>query len=242
MNRRTLLLSAAAIAATPLAACANENAALVPIAKGLDHPWGIAFLPDGSLLVTERSGQLRRVSLTDNTLSEPITGAPDVDASGQGGLLGIAIDPDFKANRQIYLSLAEKRDGGSATAVFRGKLNAAQTALEDGAVIFRQNLEVDSGRHFGSRLVFDRDGFLFVTTGDRGSKPDEAQNPLSHLGKVLRITRDGAAAPGNPNLPGWAAEVWSMGHRNAQGGLSSMARRAATKSTSLRPAKTTAGR
>jgi aldose sugar dehydrogenase len=217
MNRRTLLLAATAFAVSPLVACAADSATLVPITKGLDHPWGLAFLPDGSALITERPGRLRRVALDTNTLSDPITGTPDVDASGQGGLLGIAIDPDFKSNRLVYLSFAEKREGGSATAVFRAKLNDAQTTLEDGKVIFRQSRAVSSGRHFGSRLVFDREGHLFVTTGDRGSLSEESQNPTSHIGKILRITRDGAPAPGNPNLEGWAPEVWSLGHRNAQG-------------------------
>jgi aldose sugar dehydrogenase len=131
--------------------------------------------------------------------------------------LGIAIDPEFNSNRQIFVSFAEKREGGNVTAVFRARINNANTALEEGKTIFRQSLAAESGRHFGSRLVFDRDGHLFVTTGDRGFLSDEAQNPASHIGKVLRITRDGAAAPGNPNLPGWAPEVWSIGHRNLQG-------------------------
>jgi aldose sugar dehydrogenase len=217
MKRRTLLLATAALAATPLAACAADGPALVPIAKGLDHPWGFAFLPDGSALITERSGRLRHVTLTDNKLSNAIAGTPEVDDNGQGGLLGIAIDPDFKTNRQIYLSFAEKREGGNVTAVFRGRLNEAMDKLGEGKVIFRQSLAAESGRHFGSRLVFDREGHLFVTTGDRGYLSEEAQNPASHIGKVLRITREGAAAPGNPNLPGWAPEVWSIGHRNLQG-------------------------
>ena len=191
--------------------------ALIPVTTGLANPWGMAFLPDGSLLLTERPGRLRRIMLTDNKLGDPIEGIPVVDAEGQGGLLGIAIDPEFATNRRIYLSFSERRDGGNTTAVFRGKLNQNYSALEEGKVIFRQNMAVESDKHFGSRLVFDHNGNLFVTTGDRGSHSMQAQNPASHLGKVLRITPVGSAAPGNPNLPDWAPEVWSIGHRNIQG-------------------------
>ncbi len=220
MKRRALLLALPIFAAVPLvryASSASTPDGLLPIAKGLDHPWGMAFLPDGSLLVTERPGRLRRVTFSDNTVSAPISGVPEVDGRGQGGLLGIAIAPDFAKTREVFLSFAEKRDSGNATAVFRGKLSEDFSILENGKVIFRQALAVNSKRHFGSRLVFDRQGHIFVTTGDRGSYSEEAQNPASHVGKVLRITRDGAAAPGNPTLPGWAPEVWSIGHRNIQG-------------------------
>lgn len=215
--KRRLLILLPLLAVVPFVASGATPEGLLPIAKGLDHPWGMAFLPDGSLLVTERPGRLRRVTLTDNAMSEPIAGVPEVDTGGQGGLLGIAIAPDFATSREVFLSFAEKRDGGNVTAVFRGKLSADHSKLENGKIIFRQALAVDSTRHFGSRLVFDREGYLFVTTGDRGDLPDEAQNPSSHLGKVLRITRDGEAAPGNPRLQGWAPEVWSIGHRNIQG-------------------------
>jgi aldose sugar dehydrogenase len=215
--KRRLFFLLPLLAFVPFVASGATPDGLISIAKGLDHPWGMAFLPDGSLLVTERAGRLRRVTLNDNALSGPISAVPDVDASGQGGLLGIAIAPDFISSREVFLSFAEKRDGGNVTAVFRAKLSADNSKLENGAVIFRQNLAVESDRHFGSRLVFDREGYLFVTTGERGDLPNEAQNPASHLGKVLRITREGAPAPGNPNLPGWAPEVWSIGHRNIQG-------------------------
>jgi aldose sugar dehydrogenase len=218
--KRRLFFLLPLLAFVPFVASGATPDGLISIAKGLDHPWGMAFLPDGSLLVTERAGRLRRVTLNDNALSGPISAVPDVDASGQGGLLGIAIAPDFISSREVFLSFAEKRDGGNVTAVFRAKLSADNSKLENGAVIFRQNLAVESDRHFGSRLVFDREGYLFVTTGERGDLPNEAQNPASHLGKVLRITREGAPAPGNPNLPGWAPEVWSIGHRNIQGASS----------------------
>ncbi len=215
--KRRLLLLLPLLAVVPFVASGATPDGLLPIAKGLDHPWGMAFLPDGSLLVTERPGRLRRVTLNDNALSAPISGLPGVDADGQGGLLGIAIAPDFATSRDVFLSFAEQREGGNATAVFRAKLSADYAKLENGTVIFRQSRAVESTRHFGSRLVFDGEGYLFVTTGDRGDLPDEAQNPASHLGKVLRITRDGAPAPGNPNIAEWAPEVWSIGHRNIQG-------------------------
>jgi aldose sugar dehydrogenase len=217
MKRRTLLLALPLIATLPFLPFAATPDGVVQIAKGLDHPWGMAFLPDGSLLVTERSGQLRRVTLTDNALGPPISGVPSADTSGQGGLLGIALAPDFETSREVFMSFAELREGGNATAVFRATLSADNSKLENGTVIFRQNLTADSTRHFGSRLVFDSDGYLFVTTGDRGKLPQEAQNPASHVGKILRITRKGEPAPNNPQLPGWAPEVWSIGHRNVQG-------------------------
>lgn len=191
--------------------------ALSAVVTGLDNPWGMAFLPDGNALVTERPGQLRHVSLTDRALSPPIAGLPEIDARGQGGLLGIAIDPDFTENRLVYLSFAEPREAGNSTSVFRARLSEDHARLDDGRIIFRQNLVADSGHHFGSRLVFDRSGNLFVTTGDRNRLREAVQDPANHIGKVLRITRDGEPAPGNPMLPGWAPEVWSIGHRNIQG-------------------------
>ncbi len=229
MKRRTLVTAGLVLGAgatllwmlrpraADLPGTTQSAVSLMPLATGLDNPWGLAFLPDGSALVTERPGTLRRIALPDGTLGAPIQGSPAVDANGQGGLLGIALAPDFASTRQVFLSFARRTDGGNATAVFRGRLSEDFTRLEDGAVIFTQNRSANSGHHFGSRLLFDRDGHLFVTTGDRNVLRDEVQNPATHIGKVLRITRDGAPAPGNPALPGWAPEVWSLGHRNLQG-------------------------
>jgi aldose sugar dehydrogenase len=215
MKRRSFI---AAIPALTLATLAKAAApSLKPVVQGLENPWGLAFLPDGNVLVTERPGRLRHVTMPDGKLSEPITGLPELDVGGQGGLLGIAIDPDFANNRFIYLSFAEPREGGNSTSVFKAKLSADNTALEQGSVIFRQNVAADSSQHFGSRLVFDRDGHLFVTTGDRYGLRELAQDPSTHIGKVIRIARDGAPAPGNPTLSGWAPEIWSIGHRNIQG-------------------------
>ncbi|MDX3808316.1 PQQ-dependent sugar dehydrogenase [Bosea thiooxidans] len=190
--------------------------AVETVASGLEHPWGLAFLPDGHMLVTERPGRLRLVS-AKGELSRPVTGVPNVVARGQGGLLGIALDPDFGQNRLVYLSFAEPRAGGNGTSVARGKLNAQGTALTDVTVIFRQMPTIASNLHFGSRLVFDRTGALFVTVGERFTQRDQAQNPANDLGKIIRIRPDGSIPADNPKKPGWAPEIWSIGHRNVQG-------------------------
>ena len=186
------------------------------VAEGLQNPWGLAFLPDGRMLVTERAGRLRLVS-ADGKLSAAIANTPNVTGRGQGGLLDVALDPDFAGNRLVYLSFAEPRAGGNGTSVARGKLNVAGTALEQVEVIFRQMPTINSNMHFGSRLVFDRTGALFVTTGDRYGQRDEAQNPANHIGKVIRIRPDGSVPADNPKKPGWQPEIWSIGHRNVQG-------------------------
>jgi glucose/arabinose dehydrogenase len=186
------------------------------VAGGLEHPWGLAFLPDGRMLVTERPGRLRLVA-ADGKLSAPLSGLPNVTGRGQGGLLDVALDPNFAQNRTIYLSFSEPRANGNGTSVARARLNAAGTGLEGTSVIFRQMPTIASNMHFGSRLVFDRTGALFVTVGDRYSQRDQAQNPANHIGKVLRIRPEGGAAPGNPQKQGWQPEIWSIGHRNVQG-------------------------
>ena len=216
------VLAAAAYAAAcqdaPHVAPSGETRVEVTtIAKGLEHPWSLAFLPDGRMLVTERPGRLRYVT-REGALSEPVSGLPRVDAAGQGGLLDVVLDPQFATNSTVYLSYAEPGDDGTnGTAVARARLAAG--ALTDVKVIFRQQPKFKSNHHFGSRLVFARDGNLFVTTGERNSQRDKAQDLGTHLGKVLRITPDGAVPPGNPfagrsdALP----EIWSYGHRNLQG-------------------------
>ena len=218
LNRRSVLSGASIFAGLTLAGCDTPAPAvgLQSVVTGFDHPWGVAFLPDGTALVTERKGSLRLVNVGNTKLSDPITGLPEVDANNQGGLLGIALDPEFTSNRLVYLAFAEPHADGNCTAVFRGRLSGDGRTLDDGRTIFRQNVIAASTQHFGARLVFGRDGHLFVTTGDRNLERERAQDPALHVGKVLRITRDGAAAPGNPLLPGWASEVWSIGHRNIQ--------------------------
>jgi aldose sugar dehydrogenase len=194
----------------------------VTVARGLDQPWGLAFLPDGSMLVTERPGRLRRVT-GQGALSAPIEGVPGVDARGQGGLLDVALDPEFPRNRWVYLSYSEPGTGAEAgwngTAVARAALSPDQRRLERLQVIFRQSPKRRSTAHFGSRLVFRRDGTLLITLGERQAYRDEAQNPASHLGKVVRINSDGSVPLDNPFLgrSGYAPELWSLGHRNVQG-------------------------
>lgn len=188
------------------------------VVDGLSHPWGIAFLPDGSMLVTEREGNLRHVK--DDALSEPLSGVPEVDARGQGGLLDVTLDPDFEENRLVYLSFAEAGEGGNGTAVARGKLSDDNTALEEVEVIFRQQPKADSELHFGSRLVFDPDGYLFVTLGERSHEQfrGQAQELDSHFGKIVRINPDGTVPDDNPfvDQDGALPEIWSYGNRNVQ--------------------------
>jgi glucose/arabinose dehydrogenase len=185
------------------------------VARGLDHPWGLEFLPDGRMLVTERAGRLRIVTASGQ-ISAPLTGVPAVVARGQGGLLDVALDPKFADNRTIYLSYSEAGEGGVGTAVARGRLT--DTALEDVRVIYRQQPKVSGGGHFGSRIVFRRDGTLFVTQGDRMGYREQAQDLSSLLGKIVRINSDGSVPRDNPFVgrQGVRPEIWSYGHRNLQ--------------------------
>jgi aldose sugar dehydrogenase len=210
---------AAAVITDAPAPAAPSKMKVETFAAGLEHPWGLQFLPDGRLLVTERPGRLRLVS-KDGRLSKPITGVPKVAAVGQGGLLDVLLAPDFDTTGTIYLSYGEPRDGGkNGTSVARAKLvlDGETGRLDDVKVIFRQEPAADSGFHFGSRLVWARDGTLFITTGERNFLRQEAQNPANDIGKVIRINPDGTIPDDNPKLPGWAPEVWSIGHRNMQG-------------------------
>jgi glucose/arabinose dehydrogenase len=189
-------------------------------ADGLVSPWGLAFLPGGDMLVTERPGRLRSVS-AGGDVSDPIAGVPEVDARGQGGLLDVALDPDFNENRLVYLSFAEPAPGGvNSTAVARGRLSEDGARLDGTAVIFSQQPKVKSTNHFGSRLVFDGDGHLFITTGERSDRAFRGQSQAldSHLGKVIRVFADGSVPPDNPFVgqEGVLPEIWSYGHRNVQ--------------------------
>jgi aldose sugar dehydrogenase len=185
------------------------------VATGLSHPWGLAFLPDGRMLVTERSGTLRLVS-KDGKLSPPLSGVPKVVAMGQGGLLDMAIDPDFKSNNLVYLTYSEPGEGGASTAVARGRLG--ESGLDGVAVIFRQEPKVQGGNHFGSRLAFSPDGKLFITLGERFTFAP-AQDLTNDLGKIVRINPDGSVPKDNPFVGRTDArpEIWSYGHRNPQG-------------------------
>lgn len=186
------------------------------VARGLDHPWALAFLPDGRMLVTERSGALRIVD-KNGKVSRPVRGVPAVRAGGQGGLLDVALDPGFAKNQLVYLSFSEPGEGGTAgTAVARGRF--VKDALQDVRVIYRQHPKVHGSGHFGSRIVFRRDGTMFVTQGDRMSYREQAQNLSSGLGKIVRINTDGSIPKDNPFLKrsGVRPEIWSYGHRNIQ--------------------------
>jgi len=185
------------------------------IAKGLEHPWSLAFLPDKRILVTERPGRLRIVG-ADGRLSEPLTGVPKVYASGQGGLLDVALSPMFAEDRFIYLSFAESGEGGAATAVARARLG--ERGLENTQVIWRQQPKVSGSNHWGSRILFRRDGTLFVTLGERFNYSEKAQDLSVTLGKIVRINPDGSAPRDNPfvNRDGVRPEIWSYGHRNVQ--------------------------
>lgn len=191
------------------------------IASGLVDPWAIVFLPDGRMLVTERPGRLRVVT-REGVVSAPVTGLPDVDSRGQGGLLDVILSPSFLQDRLIYWSYAEPRgDGANGTSVARGRLSEDASRVENVSVIFQQNPAWRSNGHFGSRLVFDREGRLYVTLGDRQQdEPRElAQDLSAHLGKVIRINADGSVPSDNPFVgrSGARAEIWSYGHRNVQG-------------------------
>jgi aldose sugar dehydrogenase len=194
---------------------------VVTVATGLENPWGMTFLPDGRMLVTERPGRLRIVGV-DGKLSEPVAGLPPVDARNQGGLLGVALDPAFASNHLIYWSYAEPRDGGvNNSAVARGRLvDEGAPRLENVQVIFHQEPSLNSTLHFGGRLVFNRDGTLFVTLGERSITEGrmQAQRLDGLLGKIVRINADGTIPKDNPFVgkEGARPEIWSLGHRNVQ--------------------------
>ena len=188
---------------------------IVEIVKGLEHPWSLAFLPDGDLLVTERPGRLRLIR-GGRLLPEPVAGLPSVAARGQGGLLDVALHPEFAENRWIYWSYSGAGTGGIGTEVARGKL--IDDRLQEVEVLFVMQPKSEGGRHFGSRLVFDRQGYLFITLGDRGER-DRAQQPGDHAGAVIRLHDDGRVPQDNPFVgrEGWQPEIYSFGHRNLQG-------------------------
>ena len=191
--------------------------------NSLQSPWGLAFLPDGRMLVTERKGTLKLLYANGQMLAL-IQGVPEVNSEGQGGLLDVVLDPAFAVNQRIYLTFSES-DANNAnrtgTAVLRASLIVTESKLKDGVVIYRQLPKVNSSGHFGSRLVFDRNSHLFVTLGDRQSRSERvhAQDLSRGNGKVVRITTDGKVAPANPQFAERNAQagIWSYGHRNPQG-------------------------
>ena len=220
----TLLVAfiAAGVAASPATIRAEVFASeehafrVVEVASGLDHPWGLAFLPDGRMLVTERAGRLRTVTSEGRLDPEPVAGVPRVHASGQGGLLDVALHPGFRANGWVYLSYAAGSWIGAGTEVARGRLRDHR--LEEVEVLFRALPKSSGGRHFGSRLRFAPDGHLFITLGDRGDR-HLAQDPDNHAGSIIRLRDDGGIPLDNPfvGVDGALPEIYTIGNRNVQG-------------------------
>lgn len=222
MRRRRILVAAAAALAAPALARAQEVLRsgrtayrLVTLARDLEQPWSIAFLPDGRLLVTERPGRLR-VFANGRLEPRPLGRVPAVVASGQGGLLDVCLHPGFAQNRVLYLSYAGDGSGGAATTVARAEL--ADGGLRGATPIFIALPRASGGLHFGSRLAFDRAGLLYVTTGERYSR-DRAQDLRDLAGKVVRLRDDGSVPPDNPFVgrPDARPEIFTFGHRNPQG-------------------------
>jgi glucose/arabinose dehydrogenase len=227
MNGSAVLLAAALAAAAPALAQViqtREHAVrLVTVAEGLERPWALAFLPDGRMLVTERPGRMRVVGSDGRLDPVPVAGLPRVDAQGQGGLLDVALHPGFRDNGLVYWTYAQRdAQGDNGTEVARGRLVGGPGAwrMENVETIFRMAPKSGAGIHFGSRLVFDRGGLLYVTLGDRGEMA-RAQKLDDHAGKILRLTDDGRPAPGNPFLghPKARPEIYALGHRNVQGAV-----------------------
>ena len=215
-------MSAAALALIPAFADAQtitteeHSLRVVKLVERLEHPWALAFLPDGRMLVTERAGRLRVVGKDFKLDPQPVAGLPAITAHGQGGLLDVALHPRHSENGLVYLSYSARGDGGISTEVARGRLAGGK--LEDVQVIFRQLPKSGGGQHFGSRLVFDRDGLLYITLGDRGDQR-RAQRPDDHAGSVIRLHDDGTVPKENPyaGKPGWKPEKYTIGNRNMQG-------------------------
>ena len=207
-------------------AAAAQTPRFEVVAKGLEHPWAVAFMGDGRMLVTERPGRLRVVA-ANGTLGEPVQGLPAIDARGQGGLLDVVLDTDFRNNRTLYFCFSEPASSGqsgNSTALARAKLSADARNLESVQIIFRQLPKFSSSAHFGCRIVEalknrQPDGTLFLTLGDRFSRMQDAQTLDNHHGKVVRIGKDGSVPKDNPfvSKTGAKSEIWSYGHRNSQG-------------------------
>lgn len=214
---RSLLCSAALLLALPAHAQSPRVEAEV-LASGLRHPWGLAFIGEGRMAVTERPGTLRIVE-ADGRIGPPLAGLPDIEVGGQGGLLDVIADRDFATNRRLHFCFSEPGPGGNSTALASARLSDDRTRLEQVRVIFSQRPKVGSRLHFGCRIVQAGDGHLFLTLGDRYHRMHDAQTLDNHHGKVVRIAPDGAVPPDNPfarradALP----QIWSLGHRNVQG-------------------------
>jgi aldose sugar dehydrogenase len=210
-----VVIGSALVAAQPVSA---QGLRAAKIARNLDHPWSVAFLPDGRFLVTERPGRMRVVDASGK-VGPPLDGVPPVVTGGQAGLFDVVLDSQFPANRTLYFCFAEPGFAGNSTALAKARLAADASRLEEVKVIFSQKPKVASNLHFGCRIVETREGFLFLTLGERFSRKEQAQQLDNHLGKIVRITKEGAPAPGNPFIgrANALSEIWSFGHRNVQG-------------------------
>ncbi len=211
-----MLLLAASVACAQTQSSQEHSFRVVTMTEGLNHPWSIAFLPDGRMLVTERAGKLRLVGKDFKLDPRPVEGHPEVTPSGQGGLMDVVLHPKFAENQLVYLSYSGRGDGGIGTEVARGVFK--NNRIENAQVIFRMQPKLRTGYHFGSRIVFDREGYLFITLGDRGEM-ERAQNPGDHNGSVIRLHDDGRVPKDNPFVgkPGWLPEKFTLGNRNMQG-------------------------
>ena len=222
LNASLFTRGIAIVFALASASAGAQTVRVQPVAQALDHPWAVAFLPQGRFLVTERAGRLRRVDAQGN-VSAPLQGLPAIASGGQGGLLDIVTDSDFARNRMLYFCFSEPdtepRSPANSTALARARLSEDETRLEGVQVLFSQKPKVASNLHFGCRIVEGRDGTLFLALGDRYHHRDAAQKLDNHIGKVVRVHKDGSVPPDNPFVgrAGALPEIWSYGHRNAQG-------------------------
>ncbi len=247
-----LAAAAAAIGLLQAAPGQAQELRAEAVATGLEHPWALAFLPEGGYLVTERGGRMKVVDASGK-IGAALAGVPEVVAGGQGGLLDLVLDSQFSRNRTLYFCFSQPGQGGNTTALAKARLAADQSALETVEVIFSQKPRVESRLHFGCRIVETPQGHLFLTLGERYQRMADAQKLDNHLGKVVRIDKNGKPATGNPFLgrAGALPEIWSYGHRNAQGAtmgpggrlwLHEHGPQGGTRSTCPNPAATTAGR
>lgn len=216
---RTFALAALLAAAPPVQGqiyrTEVQDFTVTRVVGGLHHPWAVAFLPDGRMLITERDGRLR-IAKDGKLEPQPVAGLPQVTPHGQGGLMDVALHPEHARNGLVYWSFSARGPDGTGTEVARGRL--AGNRMDNVEVIFRQSPKGQTGRHFGSRLVFDRAGYLYITLGDRGEQ-NRAQKPDDHAGSVIRLHDDGRVPADNPfaGRPGWKPEKFTLGNRNMQG-------------------------
>ncbi|MCG2593714.1 PQQ-dependent sugar dehydrogenase [Ramlibacter sp. XY19] len=217
-RRLAALWSTGILAAFAVQPVAAQSVRAETVADGLDHPWALAFLPEGRYLVTERPGRMRVVE-SDGKLGAALAGVPEVVARGQAGLLDVVLDSGFAQNRTLFFCFSEPGEGGNSTALARARLAGDNRRLEEVKVIFRQQPKVASNAHFGCRIVEAKDGNLFMTLGERFSRKEDAQRLDNHHGKVVRVAKDGSVPRDNPFVgrTGALPEIWSYGHRNGQG-------------------------